>query len=92
MKRTDSKDEKGWDRITADVRVTRYSQMPSRNGRKCSARHSRTASPPSTAMPVSLEIVLGALGDPMHLFGGIRDFNSPLSRSPRRSPNRRTDH
>ena len=27
---------------------------------------------------VSLEIVLGALGDPVHLFGGIRDFNTPL--------------
>jgi len=27
---------------------------------------------------VSLEVVLGALGEPVHLFGGIRDFNSPL--------------
>ena len=38
---------------------------------------------------VSLEIVLGALGEPVHLFGGIRDFNIPLIVRQGRSPNRR---
>jgi hypothetical protein len=78
MKRSDSKDEKGWDRIIANVRVTRYSQMPIAKWPKMlgEAQSNRVAKIDGDA--VSLEIVLGALGDPMHLFGGIRDFNSPL--------------
>ncbi len=78
MKRTDSKDEKGWDRITADVRVTRYSQMPIAKWPKMLGEAQSNRVAPIDGDAVSLEIVLGALGDPMHLFGGIRDFNSPL--------------
>jgi len=78
LKRSESPDEKGLDRITADVRVAPYSQMPI-------ARWPNMLGPAATARvaPIkgdvaSLELIVDALGEPVHLFGGLRDFQSPL--------------
>ncbi len=47
-------------------------------GPTCSARPQPTRVAPIKGDVVSLEVVLDALGEPMHLFGGLRDFRSPL--------------
>ncbi len=78
LKRTESPAQKGWDRITADVRVARYSQMPVAKWPAMLGEAQANRVAPIAGDAVSLEIVLGALGDPVHLFGGIRDFNTPL--------------
>ncbi len=79
LKRSDSPDEKGLDHIRADVRIAPYSQMPI-------ARWPNMLGPAATARvaPIagdvaSLELVVDALGEPVHLFGGLRDFRSPLA-------------
>lgn len=78
LKRAETQNENGLDRITADVRVAPYSQMPI-------ARWPNMLGPVATARvaPIagdiaSLELVVDALGEPVHLFGGLRDFHSPL--------------
>lgn len=78
MKRTDSPTHKGWDVITADLRVARYSQMPVAKWPKMLGQAQTNHLAPIAGDAISLEIVLDALGQPTHLFGGIRDFNSPL--------------
>ncbi len=78
MKRMDSPTHQGWDRITADVRVARYSQMPIAKWPAMLGEAQPNRVAPIAGDAVSLEVVLGALGEPVHLFGGIRDFNSPL--------------
>ena len=84
--------QKGWDRITADVRVARYSQMPVAKWPAMLGEAQSNRVAPIAGDAVSLEIVLGALGDPVHLFGGIRDFNTPARRPPGRSANQHLDH
>ena len=44
----------------------------------CSATASTDRVAPIKGDVVSLEVVLDALGEPMHLFGGLRDFRTPL--------------
>ena len=78
LKRTESPVQKGWDRITADVRVARYSQMPVAKWPAMLGEAQANRVAPIAGDAVSLEIVLGAIGDPVHLFGGIRDFRTPL--------------
>jgi hypothetical protein len=78
MRRTDSTTHKGWDRITADVRVARYSQMPVAKFPAMLGEAQTKRVAPITGDAVALEIVLGGLGEPVHLFGGIRDANIPL--------------
>jgi hypothetical protein len=78
LKRSESPVQKGWDRIAADVRVSRYSQMPVARWPAMLGEAQTVRVAPIAGDAVSLEIVLGALGDPVHLFGGIRDFNTPL--------------
>ena len=78
MKRTDSATQKGWDRITADVRVARYSQMPVSKWPAMLGEAQTKRVAPIAGDAVALEVVLGGLGDPVHLFGGIRDANIPL--------------
>jgi hypothetical protein len=78
LKRTPSPENAEWDRITAELRLDQYSQ-------------SRLASlarmlGPAAAVRVasiagdvaSIELVVDALGQPVHLFGGLRDFRTPL--------------
>jgi hypothetical protein len=78
LKRTESPAKKDWDRITAEVRIAPYSQMPI-------ARWPNMLGPAMTARVapiagdvVSLELVVNALGQPVHFFGGLRDFSTPL--------------
>lgn len=78
VRRAASPDHKEWDRITLDLRAARYSQMPLAKwpGLLGEAQTNRVT--PVTGDAASLEIVLGALGDPIHVFGGLRDFQTPL--------------
>jgi hypothetical protein len=78
LKRIDSPSQKGWDRITADVRVAPYSQMPLAKWPNMLGQAATARVAPIKGDVASLEIVLDALGEPMHLFGGLRDFRSPL--------------
>jgi hypothetical protein len=78
IKRSDSPTHQGWDQITADFRVARYSQMPVAKWPKMLGEAQTNRLAPIGGDAISLEIVLNALGQPTHLFGGIRDFNSPL--------------
>jgi hypothetical protein len=78
LKRTDSPTQKNWDQITADVRVAPYSQMPLARWPNMLGPAATTRVAPIKGDVVSLEVVLDALGEPMHLFGGLRDFRTPL--------------
>jgi hypothetical protein len=78
LKRTESPAQKGWDRITADVRIAPYSQMPLARWPNMLGPAATNRVAPIKGDVVSLEVVLDALGEPMHLFGGLRDFRSPL--------------
>src|SRR4051794_11365318 len=78
LKRTDSPARKGWDRIVADVRVAPFSQMPIARWPGMLGPAATTRVSPIEGDVVSLEVVLDALGEPMHLFGGLRDFRTPF--------------
>ena len=78
LKRTESPAHKGWDQIQADVRIAPFSQMPIARWPNMLGPAATTRVAPIKGDVVSLEVVLGALGEPMHLFGGLRDFSSPL--------------
>jgi hypothetical protein len=78
LKREASPVAESWDRITADVRLSQYSQTNYGFVMKLLA-----PAPPLRVAPIegdvaSLELVLGAAGQPVHLFGGLRDFRTPL--------------
>lgn len=78
LKRTDSPTQKGWDQITADVRIAPFSQMPIARWPNMLGPASTGRVAPIKGDVVSLEVVLDVLGEPMHLFGGLRDFRTPL--------------
>jgi hypothetical protein len=78
LKRSESPAQKGFDRITADVRVAPYSQMPLAKWPNMLGPAATNRVAPIKGDVASLEVVLDALGQPMHLFGGLRDFRSPL--------------
>jgi hypothetical protein len=78
LKRSESPTQKGWDRITADVRVAPYSQMPLARWPNMLGPASTTRVAPIKGDVASLELIVDALGEPTHLFGGLRDFRTPL--------------
>jgi hypothetical protein len=78
LKRTESSDVKGWDRITADVRIAPYSQMPVARWPNMLGPAANVRVAPIEGDVASLELIIDALGEPVHLFGGLRDFSSPL--------------
>src|SRR5262249_7673398 len=78
LKRSDSPAQKDWDRITADVRIAPYSQMPLAKWPNMLGPAATARVAPIKGDVASLEVVLDALGQPMHLFGGLRDSRSPL--------------
>ncbi|HEX5470666.1 MAG TPA: hypothetical protein VFW73_02210 [Lacipirellulaceae bacterium] len=78
IKRTQSPAQKDWDRITADVRIAPYSQMPLARWPNMLGPAATTRVAPIKGDVGSLEIIVDALGQPVHLFGGLRDFRSPL--------------
>ncbi len=78
IKRTQSPAQKDWDRITADVRIAPYSQMPLARWPNMLGPAATTRVAPIKGDVASLEGIVDALGQPVHLFGGLRDFRSPL--------------
>jgi hypothetical protein len=78
IKRSESPDENGLDRITADVRIAPYSQMPIARWPNMLGPAANMRVAPIAGDVVSLELIVDALGEPIHLFGGLRDFRSPL--------------
>jgi hypothetical protein len=78
LKRSEAPDEKGLDRITADVRIAPYSQMPIARWPNMLGPAAATRVAPIAGDVASLELIIDALGEPVHLFGGLRDFRSPL--------------
>jgi hypothetical protein len=78
LKRSNSPNEKGLDRITVDVRIAPYSQMPIARWPNMLGPAATTRVAPIAGDVASLELVIDALGEPVHLFGGLRDFQSPL--------------
>jgi hypothetical protein len=78
LKRTESPAQKDWDRIVADVRVAPYSQMPLARWPNMLGPAATTRVAPIKGDVASLEIIVDALGEPVHLFGGLRDFRTPL--------------
>jgi hypothetical protein len=78
LKRDPSPANKGWDRITADIRVAPYSQMPIAKWPNMLGPAMTARVAPIAGDVASLEMVIDALGEPVHLFGGLRDFTTPL--------------
>jgi hypothetical protein len=78
LKREVSPHEKGWDRITADIRIAPYSQMPIARWPNMLGPAASAQVAPIAGDVASLEMVIDALGEPVHLFGGLRDFRTPL--------------
>ena len=78
LKREQSPADKGWDRITADIRVAPYSQMPIARWPNMLGPTESVRMAPIAGDVVSLELIVDALGEPVHLFGGLRDFRTPL--------------
>jgi hypothetical protein len=79
IKRNESPNENGLDRITADVRIAPYSQMPLARWPNMLGPAATARVAPITGDVASIELIVDALGEPVHLFGGLRDFQSPLA-------------
>ncbi len=78
IQRTQSPANADWDHITADVRVAPYSQT-----RLAKWANYLGPAEPLRVAPVagdvaSIEIIINALGRPVHAFAGLRDFLTPL--------------
>jgi hypothetical protein len=78
LKRMASPDAQGLDRISVDARVSQFSQMPIARWPDMLGPATPTRVAPIDGDVASLELVVDALGNPVHLFGGLRDFQSPL--------------
>jgi hypothetical protein len=78
LKREASQTEQGIDRITADVRIAPYSQMPIARWPNMLGPAANVRIAPIAGDVASLEVIVDALGEPVHLFGGLRDFRTPL--------------
>jgi hypothetical protein len=78
LKRAEARDENGLDRIISDVRIAPYSQMPIARWPNMLGPAATVRVAPIAGDVVSLELIVDALGQPVHLFGGLRDFRSPL--------------
>jgi hypothetical protein len=78
LERRTSPAHDGWDRIIAEVRITPYSQMPIGRWPDMLGPAALLRLAPREGDVASLEVVLDALGEPVHLFGGLRDFSTPF--------------
>jgi hypothetical protein len=78
LKRNTAPAENGLDRITADVRIVPYSQMPIARWPNMLGPAGSARVAPIEGDVASLELIVDALGEPVHLFGGLRDFRTPL--------------
>jgi hypothetical protein len=71
-------DDGGLDRITLDVRVEPYSQTRIVKWARMLGPEEKTRVAPIVGDVASLEVSVDALGQPVRLFGGVRDFRTPL--------------
>ena len=69
---------RGGDRITADVRLSEYSQTSLGFFINMLAPATSARVAPIEGDVASIELVFNAVGQPVHLFGGLRDFRTPL--------------
>lgn len=78
LKQGQSPAASNWDRITADIRIAPSSQMPIARWPNMLGPAARIRLAPIQGDVASLELVIDALGEPVHLFAGLRDFRTPL--------------
>jgi hypothetical protein len=78
LKRETSPVASEWDRITADVRLSQYAQTSLGGFVNFLAPATTARVAPIDGDVASLELVFNAAGQPVHLFGGLRDFRTPL--------------
>ena len=78
MKREPSPQNPDWDRITTRLRIARYSQTRFASWINMLGPTAAVRVAPIEGDVASAEIVVDALGQPVHLFGGLRDFRTPL--------------
>jgi hypothetical protein len=78
LKRETSPDRPEWDRIRADVRIAPYSQTRVASLAKMLGPAATVRVAPIAGDVASIEVIVDALGQPVHLFGGLRDFRTPL--------------
>jgi len=78
LKRGPSPASPTWDRISADMRVAPYSHLPIARWPNMLGPPARIRLAPVDGDVASLELVIDALGEPVHLFAGLRDFRTPL--------------
>jgi hypothetical protein len=78
IKRQESTKSPNWDHITADVRISPYSQTRLVKWAKWLGPAEPLRVAPIIGDVVSLEVIVDALGQGVHLFGGLRDFRAPL--------------
>jgi len=78
MKRETSPQNDAWDRITTEVRIARYSQTRFASWINMLGPPAPVRVAPIEGDVASAEVVVDALGQPVHLFGGLRDFRTPL--------------
>jgi hypothetical protein len=78
LKRQQSAANPQWDRITADVRIAPYSQTRLAPLARFLGPSASVRVAPIVGDVASIEFIVDALGQPVHLFGGLRDFRTPL--------------
>jgi hypothetical protein len=78
LKRTPSPENAEWDRITAELRLDRYSQSRLAPLARMLGPAAPVRIAPIVGDVASIEVIVDALGQPVHLFGGVRDFRTPL--------------
>ena len=78
LKRQPSAANPQWDRITADVRIAPYSQTRLASLARMLGPSASVRVAPIAGDVASIEFIVDALGQPVHLFGGLRDFRTPL--------------
>jgi hypothetical protein len=78
LQRDTSPVTKDWDRITADLRISQYARTSLGGLANFLAPPTVARVAPIEGDVASLELVFNAAGQPVHLFGGLRDFRTPL--------------
>jgi hypothetical protein len=78
FKRQTSPANPEWDRIAADVRVAPFSQTRLAPLARMLGPSASVRVAPIAGDVASIEFIVDALGQPVHLFGGLRDFRTPL--------------
>ena len=67
-----------WDHIAADVRVAPYSQTRLAKWANMLGPAEPLRVAPIAGDVASIELIINALGQPVHVFAGLRDFLTPL--------------